>query len=212
MAMVRDNYRIQIDGEWTLRDLYEFPRVYSQLYSFLYVLVFTSPDDLYDERVESAFRSHPWRGGYSAVNFYNQLGYIVPTRDRPKIKSIRYASPGWLELTLAVAIATNIEKLVTAFTKSGKHINSLYTEIYKGLHERRLMRIKAKRQEIALKREQIRFVEESAKSLSRLLGFKNLNELHDFTQNPLATLKILLSLYRRVRTIANYESKGKVNL
>ena len=148
MAKVRDNYRIQIDGEWTLRDLYEFPRVYSQLYSFLYVLVFTPPDDLYDERVDSAFRSHPWQGGYSAVNFYNQFGYIVPTRDRPRIKSVRYGSPEWLELTLAVAIATNIEKLVTAFTKSGKHLNSLYTEIYKGMHDRRLMRIKVKRQAI----------------------------------------------------------------
>lgn len=119
MAMVRDNYRIKIDGEWTLRDLYEFPRVYSQLYSFLYVLEISSPDDLYDERIDSAFRSHPWRGGFSAVNFYNQLGYLVPNRDRPEIKSIRYGSPGWLELTLAVAIAANIEKLGTAFTKSG---------------------------------------------------------------------------------------------
>lgn len=212
MAKVRDNYRIQIDGDWTLRDLYEFPRVYSQLYSFLYVLEFSSPDDLYDERVDSAFRSHPWRGGFSAVNFYSQLGYIVPDRDRPTINSIRYSSPGWLELTLAVAIATNIERLVESFTKSGKHINSLYKEIYEGLHERRLMRVKVKRQEIALRRDQIRFAEESAKSLSQLLGFKNLEELHYLTQNPLATLKILLSLYRRVRTLAKYESKGKANL
>ena len=135
MAKVLDNYRIQIDGEWTLRDLYEFPRVYSQLYSFLYVLTFNSPDDSYDERVDSAFRSHPWRGGFSAVNFYSQLGYIVPNRDRPRINSIRYSSPGWLELTLAVAIATNIERLVESFTKSGKHINELYKEIYEGLHE-----------------------------------------------------------------------------
>lgn len=74
------------------------------------------------------------------------------------------------------------------------------------------MRISVKRQEITLKRDQLHFVEESAESLSRLLGFKNLDELHNFTQNPLATLKILLSLYRKVRTLAKYESKGKANL
>jgi hypothetical protein len=217
--MLRNNYRIKIDGEWTLDNLYEFPRTYSQLYSLLYVLELASSElgddskeDLSDYRVESAFRSHPWRGGFSAVNFYQQLGYIVPNRDRPKIKSIRYESPGWLELTLAVAVASNIERLVTAFTKSGKHLNSLYKEIYKGLHDRRLMRIKVKRQEIALKRDQLRFVEESARSLSRGLGFKNLDELNMLTQNPLGTLKILLSLYRRLRTLSKYESKGKADL
>ena len=217
--MTRNNYRIQIDGEWSLDNLYEFPRTYSQLYSFLYVLELASPDledeteeYLFDSRIESAFRSHPWRGGFSAVNFYQQLGYIVPNQDRPKIKSIRYDSPGWLELTLVVAIASNIERLVAAFSKSGKHLNSLYRDIYKGLHDRRLMRIKVKRQEIVLKREQLRFVEESAKSLSRGLGFKNLDELNMLTKNPLGTLKILLSLYRRLRTLAKYESKGKADL
>ena len=74
------------------------------------------------------------------------------------------------------------------------------------------MRIKVKRQEIALKRDQLRFVEESAKSLSRSLGFKNLDQLNMLTQNPLGTLKILLSLYRRLRTLARYESKGKADL
>jgi hypothetical protein len=166
----------------------------------------------FEDRVESAFRAHPWRGGFSAVNFYDQLGYLVPSRDRPKIHSIRYASPGWLELTLAVAIAANIEKLVEAFTKSGKLLNSLYKDIYKGLHQRRLMSIKVKRQEIALRRDQIRFAQESAKALSQLLDFKHLNDLDNLTRNPLGTLKILLSLYRRVRLLAKYESKGKANL
>jgi hypothetical protein len=151
-------------------------------------------------------------GWLSAVNFYNQLGYIVPLRDRPRIHSIRYASPGWLELTLAVAIASNIERMVEAFSKSGKHLNSLYKEIYKGLHQRRLMRIKVRRQEIALRRDQIRFAEESAKALSKLLNFKHLDELDKLTNNPLGSLKILWSVYRRVRELAKYEKKGKANL
>ena len=45
--LLRDKYRIEIDGEWSLRDLYEFPHVYAQLYSFLYVLELT-PEDFDD--------------------------------------------------------------------------------------------------------------------------------------------------------------------
>jgi len=111
-----------------------------------------------------------------------------------------------------VAIASNIERLVEASSKSGKHLNSLYREIYKGLHQRRLMRIKVRRQEIALRRDQIRFAQESAKELSRLMDFKHLEELDLLTRNPLGTLKILLSVYRRLRALAKYEKKGKANL
>lgn len=208
---VVDNYRISLDGDWSLSDLYEFPHTYAQLYSLLYVLEFAA-EDIDDERIESAFRSHPWRGGFSALNFYKQLGRIVPIRDRPRINSIRFESPGWLELTLAVAIASNIERLVEAFSKSGRHLNTLYKDIYKGLHQRKLMRIKVRRQEIALRREQIRFAEESAKRLGQLMDFRYVEELDRLTNNPLGTLKILLSIYRRLRALNKYEKRGKANL
>jgi hypothetical protein len=77
------------------------------------------------------------------------------------------------------------------------------------MHERRLMRIKVRRQEIALGRDQIRFAEESAKALSRLMDFEHLEQLSKLTNNPLGTLKILLSIYRRVRELAKYQRKRK---
>ncbi len=205
--MANERYRVSIDGEWTLADLYRFPRTYLQLYSFFYVLRGEVPVDL--ERREQAFRAHPWRGGYSAVNFYNDLGYLVPPSDRPRIQSIRFESPGWIDLGLAVGVAITIGKLVSAFTNAGAQLNALYSDIYKGLHERKLMRIKAKREELQLHREQLQFLEESCQTLSRLMGLKNLEQLHALTPNPLATLKILLSVYRRVRTLAGYEDAGK---
>ena len=208
--MVRDKHRISIDGEWTLTDLYRFPRTYSQLYSFFYVLgngVTVDP-----ERRERIFRAHPWQGGYSAVNFYNEIGYLVPADDRPRIQSIRYESPGWIELSLVAGVAITIGKLVSTFTKAGGQLNALYSDIYKGLQERKLMRIKAKREELELRREELKFLEESCQILSRLMGFRNLEELQALTPNPLATLKMLLSLYRRVRTLAEYEDAGKAKI
>ncbi len=61
-------------------------------------------------------------------------------------------------------------------------------------------------------RDELAFVEESSARLARLLGFTELKELHALTGNPLATLKILMSYYRRVRMLADFQSKGKLSL
>jgi hypothetical protein len=62
------SYRIEIDGEWTLNDLHEFPYAYTQAYSFLYSLMMDAADE--DERLRITFEAHPWRGGFSPVNFF----------------------------------------------------------------------------------------------------------------------------------------------
>ncbi len=207
--MPSSTYRIEIDGDWTLEDLYTFPRTYSQLYSVLFVLDETNLSDVDEERAERTFQAHPWRGGYSAVNFYGWLGYLVPRRDRPRIASIRYASPGWIELALAVGVAANLGRLVSTFVKAGHELNGLYSEIYKGLNDRKLMKVNAKREELDLRQDEVRFLEDATQRLSRLMGFPNVAAIHRLTGNPLATIKILLSIYRRLRKLAAYEEAGK---
>ena len=55
------------------------PHTYIQVYSFLYSF-YTPIEDFDDEndRLVITYSAHPWKGGYSAVNFYNNLKYIVP--------------------------------------------------------------------------------------------------------------------------------------
>jgi len=156
------------------------------------------------------FGSFPWRGRYSAVNFYNSLNSQVPREFRPKVKSIQYASPGWIELSLLVPAAMAVSKVVDMFVHSASGLNGLYTEIYKGMHERKLMRIEAKRQEMDLTDKQIEFAVKMSKVLAEGLGFDRIEELHERTGHPVATLKMLLSYYRRVQKLAGYASTGKV--
>ena len=199
-----------MDGEWSLEDLYVLPRTYIQVYSFLYSFVRPVDDfDDIDDHLVITYSAHPWKGGYSAVNFYNSLQHIVEPRHRPKIKSIQYASPGWLELTALVSIALNIKHIVSHFAKSGNELNELYNNIYKGMHQRRMMNIEAKRQSLMLERDQADFAIDSANKLSQLLGFENVEQIQRLTQNPLATLKILLSFYRKIRTLAKFKDDGK---
>ncbi|HEV7877096.1 hypothetical protein [Bradyrhizobium sp.] len=72
MARIYGNYAILMDGRWTLDDLYKLPRTFEQAYFALDALI-PSDNDADADRVARAFRAYPWQGGYSAVNFYNQL-------------------------------------------------------------------------------------------------------------------------------------------
>ena len=205
-----DSYKINMDGNWSLEDLYTLPHTYIQVYSFLYS--FESPIEDFDDeddRLVITYSAHPWRGGYSAVNFYNNLKYIVEPKHRPQIKSIQYASPGWIELAVIVSIALNIKKIVSCFAQSANELNTLYNNIYKGMHERKMMGIEAKRQSLILTKEQTDFAIEVANNLSKLLGFSNVEQIQKLTKNPLATLKILLSFYRKIKTLAEFTYKGK---
>lgn len=202
-----------MDGDWSLEDLYLFPHTYIQIYSFLYSFLRPIDDfDDEDDRLVITYSAHPWRGGYSAVNFYNNLKYIVEPKHRPQIKSIQYASPGWIELTVIVGIALNIKRIVICFTEAANELNKLYNNIYKGMHERKMMDIEAKRQTLLLTKDQSGFAIESANKLSQLLGFKNVAQIQKLTKNPLATLKILLSFYRKIKVLSEFNINGKTKL
>jgi len=215
---MKNEYKINIDGEWTLEDLYLLPHTYGQVYGFMYSLMEIKEissetlDDFnidFDERIFFTYTSQPWKGGYSAVNFYNYLKNLVPPEHRPRIKAIHYGSPGFMELVLFVPIAIVIKEIIKSFCDAGKSINSLYNEIYKGMQERKLLRIDVKKKELELKEADLRFINSSIKSLAELLGFKNVKELNKATKKSLTSLKILLSFYRRIRLLVDYTNKGK---
>jgi hypothetical protein len=211
MARSDDTYVIQMDGRWTLEDLYVFPRSYEQVYFLTYSL-FHDLSDNQIERIQHAYESFPWRGGYSAVNFYNQLKYSVPRQERPKILSIRYESPGWIELAVIAGIAISVASIVKAVAASIQDINATYNQIIRGLRERKLMQIEIEEAELRLRTSEVKFIEECADAMAHALGFTNIKQLNKRTGHPYRTLKILLSLYRRIRTLAEYQNKGKVDL
>src|SRR4051812_42514362 len=101
------HYRIQLDEKWSLVDLYEFPHAYTQVYAFIYSL--TQTGRLSEAAVSEIYRRHPWRGGYSAVNFYGDLYCAMEEDHQPMVNAIEYASPGFLEMAALVAVATQIE-------------------------------------------------------------------------------------------------------
>jgi len=207
-------YKIPIDKRWDLEDLYKFPRAYEQVYFAFYSLM-PHEDEYIRERIDRAYFTFPWRGGYSAVNFYNHLKYTVPKQQRPAIKSIQYASPGWIELiAIAVSVSWLISKVVKNVCASIDAANNTYTNIHRGLADRKMLRIEVEKKEAELLLQNLDFVRGANLEMADLLEIPRtqIGEINRRTGSDLKTLKIFLSVFRRIKILAEYQKKGKADL
>jgi hypothetical protein len=205
-----DTYQIPIGGKWTLEDLYVFPRAYEQCY-FLY-LSLHQVDRGFEDSENYVYEAFPWQGGYSAVDFYNRLKWAVSKKRRPRITRIEYASPGVIELGgLVVAVAVLIEKVVHSICNTAKEASRAYSAVYGDLQRRKLLKIKTENQIRKLTAADRRVIDAHNETMSRILEV-NVDQLNDRTGSPYKSLKILLSLFRRVRSVALFQKRGKLQL
>ena len=211
--MVVDDIKLYIDGRWELTDLNVLTRVYIQVYGLLYSL--DVADDFTEEEIQYIYGKYPWRGGYSAVNFYQNLFAKMPREYKPKIKSIQYASPGFIELSQIVEVAKDISLIVGYVSAALLAGNKTYSVIQKGIRERKLSKIDLRSEELALLEKERDFIHKSIEDISRVMGIRKetLAKLYFRTENnELAVLKILSSLYRRARDLAKLQNKKKLDL
>lgn len=73
----------------------------------------------------------------------------------------------------------------------------------------KLQRLEIRRRELTLQKDELEYIEHSAHIITKIFNFDNIQEINERTGHPYISLKILVSLYRRVRTLVNYEQKGK---
>ena len=213
MAPATGDATVGIDGSWSLEDFSRFTRTYDQLYSALYSLDPSAQESLDESglaRLETIYTAYPWRGGYSVVNFYSSLRYIIPSDLRPRIRRVLYQSPGVVELALAIAIATAISSIVKRLASAFREANAAYHEIYHGMQIRKLTDLDIKRKEIELTQEHLAFAKDAKEQLATIMGFPYLDSLNKLALNEVARVKILLSLFRRIKLLAEDQRDGKL--
>ena len=206
-----DNYPIFIDKRWSLEDLYKFPRAYEQVY-FAYEALLPALTDQANDRILRAFNAYPWQGGYSAINFYNQLKYATPINKRPVIKRMQYASPGVIDLFLNLPLALQIAGVVTSVAGSIGACNKVYHAIYTNAQKRKLLGLDIKSREIEVANKQIDFILEANQKLAGILQLESPAVIESRVEHPLIAMKIMMSIYRRVKTLVDYQEKGKAKL
>lgn len=204
-------YRVLLDGRWKLEDLYEFPHTFSQCYDFVYCLDSElNPRDR--NRINDAFIGYPWRGGYSYVNIYTVLHNQVPIQDSPTIKSISYASPGWLDIFLNPDVAIQVAKSVGILAGTTVAAAKAYASVMSYITQVSVDRKSAQLQEMRLTQEQYKTFMSMCEDMAKFLGFKNVKELHQRTGNPEVSLKLLAAHYRRTSRLVEFVKDGKIEL
>lgn len=214
MALQTRTTWLRLDGRWGLEELSDTAKDYIQLYGFAYSLDPDLPIARRDE-VDYIYGKFPWRGGYSTVNFFNQLFHKIPPRLRPEVQRIQYASPGFIELTEIVLVAGTVAALVKAVCSSINSAHDTYRKIQKASVDHKLSKIDLASKELELTQKQIAFCENSSKSIVKLFGLTDTQEqlIDQRVQgNPVMKLKMLLSVYRRVHPLAKKQSEGKLKI
>jgi len=208
-----ENIKLYINGRWELTDLNILTRVYIQVYGLIYSL--DVADDYVEEEIQYIYGKYPWRGGYSAVNFYQNLFSKMPREYRPRIESIQYASPGFIELSQLVEVAKDISLIVGSVSVALLAGNKTYSSIQKGIRKRKLSKFDLRSEELKLMEQERTFIHKSVKDISQVMGVRKetLAKLYFRTENnELAVLKIWSSLYRRARDLAKLQNKQQLNL
>ena len=210
-------FRIEMDGKWELYDLHEVPKRFEQIYAFLYWM--ESADEERDSRVVKSFMKYPWRGGYSAKNFFEDLYWLTPKADRPFVAKVQYSSPGFIELALVAPIAAYAVVQILSVLRHRDEADAIYGWIQDGLRRRKLTKRSAKKREAAktqgllapeaFEERDAQFIKESLDTLAKISGFKNTKKLRSMAHDDLGALKILLSEFRKIRELVEYIEDGK---
>jgi hypothetical protein len=205
------NTFLKLDNDWEMQELADLAKLYTQCYSLVYSLSgdrIESADEQVVDWFHGVYAKLPWRGGYTAVNFYTSLYAKIPYEQRPQILEIRYASPGYIKLKEAALVAALLAGIVAAVTNSFDQIHNSYNKIQKGMSERKLRKLEVELNEIQLDKERLHFVQKAKQQLIDQMQIPQVMQeelIRRSSDNDLMQLKILMSFYRRVQPLANLE-------
>ncbi len=210
------SYFVKLDKRWKLDELSEFSKNFEQSYYAALALEAVKADSSLNQdtqtRLISQMSRYPWKGGYSTVHFYFGVKRIVGKRRQPEIQRIQYASPGFIELSAMVEVAANLGLIIGSLCGSITVVNATYNRIYKGLRERQLNELKVEKATLDLAKEHREFLLQSIDEIGQAMNLDDSARLVTAAGNEFRALKILLSMYRRMRIVAGYQEERKVFL
>jgi hypothetical protein len=207
---------LELDKDWDLDDFSKLSKLYLQCYSLVYALsriTYETNNPELNRHFNGDFLKFPWRGGYSAVSFYQNLQYKIPHEHRPSIAELQYASPGYIKLKEVLKVAGLISAIVAACASSTDNIAGTYNKIQKGLSERELIKINIAEKKFKLKEADLDFVVKCKGLLASEMQIPS--EMQEelvkrCSNNELMQLKILMSLNRRLKPIVNFQLEERL--
>lgn len=202
----------RLDGEWGTHDFEKLVRTLSQLQS---LAVRATPNKRLVS-TEAASQVMPWRGGFSVVNYFSALRADVPAELRPRIKRIRYSSPGIIEVLVGGAVVAGL--MVRSIKKSAEAAGTVLDVLHKyRVHARelKLADIDLARGRVHLKKEQLEYIRMASKEIEQggVIPAKLLDMVDASVQDhSLARLKARIAVLRRLEVLIRFDEEGLATL
>ena len=105
-----------------------------------------------------------------------------------------------------------LDKVLRRLCDRFLEINRAYHQYYRDASERKLLRLQIKSKELELERKEYEFARQVADDLLQKLGLDINVMLDDLNGNAVARMKIVFSLYRRLRVLAKFEQSEMIRL
>lgn len=205
------NYGLNVDGDWFLDDLVKIPRTFQQLYAFCYTLKNLQKQSVWANALH-IFRKYPWRGGYSRVNFYQDLRRVIPSMHEAKIKKLQMASAGEFRFELLTSAAEDVRATVDAATNNALALDRLEKEAMTIFRAHKLSRIKSNHPELRLSKGVLALLRKKVGEIAEALGLgEYVEEIRTLAGNDLVAIKILLSFHRRVSRFTKFQDGNLID-
>ncbi|UCR87217.1 hypothetical protein [Pseudomonas chlororaphis] len=199
---------VDIDGRWEVSDLKKFSDLVQDCYAFGYALL-GATGAVSKREIERVFHKYPWRGGFSSVNFFRSLYKGIPGQDRAQIKSIEYASPGFVEFVVNETVADSIRDLIIDLNDDESLATATYKDVYRRLQDKGWLG--QSEDDLFLhadEKEELRDLLGTACTAFGLNNYEN-HIIGLACEDMLASVKIVLAYYRRLKNLADYVATGK---
>jgi hypothetical protein len=98
--------------------------------------------------------------------------------------------------------------------KTWDKVDAIYTKIHKRAMQRRSLKLRVKEREQRLSAVEVMFAARACEQLSHAIGLgdRECRELNRLTGDPVASLKILMTFYRRLSELLSFIAEGKVRI
>jgi hypothetical protein len=202
------SYKLNIQGEWTIQNFTEFPHEFSQVYAFIYSTFSDEPGYMPLERLKKAYAGQDWNGGFSSFHFYDDLEKNISPQHRLRIKSLQYASTGWIELELFTPVVRVIRNMVESMINLSMELKQDFKATSVFLKDKKISIHGVNDSQVS--EEILAEVKATCFSFSNKMGFTGIQRIYDLTQSYVITLMMIRSLYKRVIILATYQVEGKV--
>jgi hypothetical protein len=200
-------FSIFLEGKW---DIDEIPALLKD-YSHVYALCFAT-----GENSAAKVKDRPWQGGFSAMHFWHELRTRIPPDQRAGLRSVMYASPGFVQFSGQDNLLRSVAIGVRNFIAHRKQLKELRWNQLKALRQAKkdqesLDYDDGFEPEPALSKEDSDYLLVTSKEIVELLGAVNWSRLQGLipTESAFKITKVVGSYLKRIENLAKYQDEGR---